>query len=57
MNNNTIAGTGSVLMGVGIAKLDDVVIGLTLIGVGVILNILVAYLQQKGWNVQASNLG
>ena len=53
MNNQTIAGTGSILMGFGLAELSkDIIVGLTLIGVGVVLNILVAILQKKGYQVE-----
>jgi hypothetical protein len=55
--NNTITGTGSALMGAGIALVQtNPVLGLELIGVGVVLTILVAWLQKKGLEVQA-NLG
>lgn len=58
MNNITIQGTGSALMGAGIALVQqDAQLGLLLIGVGVVLNVLVAWLQKKGLEVQASNLG
>jgi hypothetical protein len=58
MNNQTITGTGSALMGAGLVLIqNDLYAGLILIGVGVILNVLVAYLQTKGWNVQSNNLG
>ena len=58
MNNQTIQGTGSALMGAGLVLIqNDLYAGLILIGVGVVLNILVAYLQGKGLNVQGSNLG
>jgi hypothetical protein len=58
MNNQTITGTGSALMGAGLVLIqNDLYAGLILIGVGVVLNVLVAYLQTKGWNVQSNNLG
>jgi hypothetical protein len=57
MTQNTISGTGAMLMGAGIARLDNIYVALTLIGVGVALQITVAYLQNKGLNVQSSNLG
>lgn len=56
-SQNTISGTGAMLMGAGVARLDNIYIALTLIGVGVVLQIVVAYLQNKGLNVQSSNLG
>ena len=53
MNNQTIQGTGSALMGAGLIVLsNDINTGLILIGVGVVLNILVAYLQSKGLEVR-----
>ena len=59
MNNQmTITTTGSALMGAGLVMVQtDVVTALTLIGVGTVLTILVAYLQKKGLDVQTSNLG
>jgi hypothetical protein len=58
MNNQTIQGTGSSLMVAGIALVQqDPKLGLILIGVGVVLNILVAWLQKKGLEVQTSPLG
>ena len=58
MNNQTIAGTGSALMGAGLVMVqNDLNTGLILIAVGVVLNVLVAYLNKKGLEVQASNLG
>jgi hypothetical protein len=57
-NQNTVSGTGSSLMGAGLILIsDDPQLGLVLIGVGVVLNILVAWLQKKGLEVRASNLG
>ena len=53
MQNNTIIGTGSALMGAGLALVQgDPVLGLELIGVGAALTILVAWLQKKGLEVQ-----
>jgi hypothetical protein len=58
MNNQTISGTGSALMGAGLVMVqNDLNTGLILIGVGVVLNVLVAYLNKKGLEVQASQLG
>ncbi len=54
-NQNTIGGTGAILMGVGIARLDNITVALTLIGVGVVLQIIVAYLQNKGLNIQGGS--
>jgi len=57
MNNLTISATGSALMGAGLVKLtDDLNTGLILIGVGVVLTVLVAFLNKQGVAVQ-SNLG
>lgn len=54
MNNQTIGGTGSALMGAGLVMIqNDLNTGLILIGVGVVLNILVAYLQKVGVAVQS----
>lgn len=56
-NSNTIGSTGGALMGAGIALIqNDLNTGLILIGVGVVLTVLVAYLQKKGLTVE-SNLG
>ena len=53
-NNQTISGTGSALLGAGLIMLqNNLNTGLILIGVGTILNILVAVLQKSGLNVQA----
>lgn len=52
-SQNTISGTGAMLMGAGIARLDNIYVALTLVLVGVILQITVAYLQNKGLNIQA----
>ena len=52
-NQNTISGTGSALMGAGLVVIStNINTGLILIGVGVVLNILVAYLQSKGLEVR-----
>lgn len=56
-NQNTISGTGAFLMGAGVANVANTTICLTFIGVGVFLQVLVAFLQYKGLNVQANNLG
>ena len=58
MNDNkvlTIGEAASLLMGAGLVKLDDFMIGLSLVAAGVILKILVAFLQQKGLDVKTSN--
>jgi hypothetical protein len=52
-NQNTIAGTGSALMGAGLVMVqENIVTGLSLIGIGVVLNILVAVLNKNGIPVQ-----
>lgn len=55
----SIGDTGAMLLGAGLIKLDDLAIGLTLIGVGVLLKVGVAYLQKKGLDVSSSeeNIG
>jgi len=51
--NNTIQGTGSALMGAGLVLIqNDLNTGLLLIGVGVVLNILVAVLNKYNIPVQ-----
>lgn len=58
MNNNiTISDAGSLLMGAGIAKLDNLYVGVGLILIGAVLKIVVAVLNKQGIEVQASNLG
>lgn len=49
----SISQTGSALVGAGLIKLDDLYIGLLLIGVGVALQILVAMLNK--FNIPVSN--
>ena len=51
----TIGDAGSLLMGAGLVKLDDIVIGLSLVIVGAILKIVVAFLQNKGLDVKITN--
>lgn len=53
-NKLTIGDAGSMLMGAGLTKLDDLTTGLLLIGVGALLNVLVAFLQAKNIPVSAS---
>jgi len=57
MDNKTlsIGDAGSLLMGAGLVKLDDIVIGLSLVIVGAILKIVVAFLQNKGLDVKITN--
>jgi len=51
----TIGDAGSLLMGAGLVKLDDIVVGLSLVIVGAILKIVVAFLQNKGLDVKITN--
>ena len=53
----SIGDAGSLLMGAGLAKLDNLEIGLSLIGVGVLLKVLVAFLQKQGLEVKAPPIG
>ena len=57
MDNKTlsIGDAGSLLMGAGLVKLDDIVVGLSLVIVGAILKIVVAFLQNKGLDVKTTN--
>ncbi len=55
--NLTVGDAGSILMGAGLAKLDNLQIGLILIGVGVALKIVVAFLQKQGLPVSTPPLG
>lgn len=55
-NQLSISTAGSLLMGAGLAKLDDLYLSLTLIGIGTLLKILVAVLQKNNIPVEA-NLG
>lgn len=51
MNNDkvwNITQTGSALIGAGLIKLDDIYVGLTLIGLGVVLQVMVAVLNKYG---------
>lgn len=51
----SIGDTGSLLMGVGLAKMpDSVSTGLILVSVGVLLKVLVAFLQKEGINAQST---
>ena len=53
----TITSTGSALMGAGLVLVqNDLTTGLSLIGVGTVLTILVSILQKQGLTVE-SNLG
>lgn len=56
--NLTIGDAASMLIGAGLTQLSDITIALTLIGVGVALKILVAFLQKKGIDVKSEpNMG
>ena len=46
--NLSVSDTGSLLMGVGFAKLDDLKVGLVIVTVGVLLKVLAGYLANKG---------
>ena len=57
MTNQTISGTGSAMMGAGLVMVqNDLNTGLLLIGVGVVLQVLVAVLNKYNIPV-SSNLG
>ena len=47
-NYLSLGDAGSLLLGAGLVKIDDLYVGLTLIGVGAILKITVAVLQKYG---------
>jgi hypothetical protein len=47
----SIGDAAALLLGAGLTKLDNLAIGLTLIGVGVALKVGVAYLQRQGLEV------
>jgi hypothetical protein len=51
-NKLSIGDAGSLLIGAGLTKLDDIVLALTLIGVGVLLKVGVAWLQKQGIDVK-----
>lgn len=53
----TIGEAASLLMGAGLVKIDDLIVGLSLIGAGVLLKIVIAYLQHKGLDVKADPVG
>lgn len=57
MNNTdtklSIGDAGSLLIGAGLTQLSSLNVGLTLIGVGVGLKILVAILQKKGYAIES----
>lgn len=52
-----ISQTGSALIGAGLIKLDDLQVGLLLVGVGVALQILVAVLNRFNVPVSTPPLG
>ena len=53
----TVGDAGSLLMGAGLARLDDLTVGLALVGAGVLLKIIVAFLQKQGIDVKAAPTG
>lgn len=57
MNKLSIGDAGSLLMGAGLASLDDLRIGLSLVGVGALLTIIVAFLQRQGLDVRGGQEG
>lgn len=46
--NLSVSDVGAVLMGAGLVKLDDLMVGLGLIAAGVLLKVLVAVLNKGG---------
>ena len=44
-------------MGAGLARLDDLTVGLALVGAGVLLKIIVAFLQKQGIEVKTPPVG
>jgi len=59
MNDKTwnISQTGSALIGAGLIKLDDIFVGLVLVGVGVALQVLVAVLNKYGVSISTPSNG
>ena len=55
--NITIGDAGSLLIGAGLTKLDDIMLAFALIGVGVALKVLLAYLQKSGLPIEAQFTG
>ena len=53
-NQLSISTAASLLMGAGLAKLDNVNIALILIGIGAVLKIIVAVLQRNNIQVEAN---
>jgi len=56
MQNNSNLSVGeaaSLLIGAGLTQLNTLTIGLTLIGVGVVLKVLIAWLQKRGLEVSS----
>lgn len=55
MSKLSVGDAGSMLMGAGLTKLSESVsVGLLLVGVGALLNIIVALLQKKDVPISAS---
>lgn len=60
MNNDkvwNISQTGSALIGAGLIKLDDLYVGLLLVGVGVLLQVIVAVLNKYNIPVSTPPVG
>ncbi|MFZ2152298.1 MAG: hypothetical protein WAV09_04280 [Minisyncoccia bacterium] len=55
--NLSIGDAGSLLIGAGLTKLDTLSVGMTLIGVGVGLKIIVAVLQKQGLEISNGGVG
>lgn len=56
MQNNTIMNTGYALVGVGLSQINvDIKVGLSLIGIGVLLQIIVPALNKVGIDAQSFN--
>jgi hypothetical protein len=53
----TLSETASGLIFAGFAKLDNLYLGVGLIAVGVIIKVMVAWLQKRGLEVQSQPLG
>ena len=54
-NQLSISTAASLLMGAGLAKLDNINLALILIGIGAVLKIVVAILQKNNIPVEANN--
>ena len=56
-NQLSISNAGSLLLGAGLARLDNIYIGVGLIILGTVLKITVAVLNKNGIEVQSQPLG